>query len=120
MHDNVQKQVTEFLPHIIIIRPVDRIHDLIAFFDQSRAEAGVGLFAIPRASVRGAEAGYDFLQLRNGVYIFHKELLVFPNSLTSSVEVRTTKMIRPNITRIVPKYTRKASQEGRCSTASAL
>lgn len=67
MHDDVQEEVAEFLPHVFVIRAVDGVDNFVAFFNQSRAKTCMGLLAIPRTPTGRTEAGYDFLQLGDGV-----------------------------------------------------
>jgi len=102
MHHDLEQYVPEFLSEMGVIGIIDGLDDFVAFFDERSAQGGMALLAIPRATIRRTQAGHDFLQAGNGGYIFHKELLVFPNSLTSSLEDLSTKIKIPEMTKIVP------------------
>ena len=67
VHHNMEQQVAEFLAQVGIIRAFDGIDDLVAFLDEQRPEGGVRLLAIPRAAIRSAEAGDNFLQAGDAV-----------------------------------------------------
>jgi hypothetical protein len=58
----MQQQIAEFLAQVRIIRALDGVDDLVALLDEQGPEGGVCLLTIPRAAIRGAEAGDNFLQ----------------------------------------------------------
>ena len=62
--DHLEQQVAEFVRQAVPIARVDRVHDLIGLFEQVGLDGVEGLFAIPGAAVRGAQAGHDFDQPR--------------------------------------------------------
>ena len=56
----MQEEIAEFFPQIRIVRPLDRINDLVTFLDECPAEAGVCLFTVPGAAVGSPEPGHNF------------------------------------------------------------
>jgi hypothetical protein len=58
----MQQQIAEFLAQVGIIRALDGVDDLVAFLNEQRPQRGVRLLTVPRAAIRSAEAGDNFLQ----------------------------------------------------------
>ncbi len=54
VEDDLQQQVAEFLAEVGVVAIVDRLDDFVGFLDHAGAQAGVGLFAVPRATAGSA------------------------------------------------------------------
>ena len=63
VEDRLQQQVTEFLAQICLVAEVDRLDDFIRFLNQSRAQRGVRLLDIPRATAGPAQLRHDLDEL---------------------------------------------------------
>jgi hypothetical protein len=57
MEDDVEQEVTEFLPEVGIVLAVDGLEQLADFLDEAVANRQVRLLAIPRATIGGTEPG---------------------------------------------------------------
>ncbi len=64
--DGLQEQIAQLLPQIGVVARVDRLDDFVRLLDQSRAQAGMGLLAVPRAPIRRPQPGDDGAELLNG------------------------------------------------------
>jgi hypothetical protein len=59
VEDRLQHEVAQFLCQIVPRAPVDGIEHFVSFFQRVRLDGVEGLFAIPRATARRAQAGHD-------------------------------------------------------------
>jgi len=59
VEENLEEKVAELLGELGVIGRVERVEDLVSFFNKIRAEGGVGLLAVPGAAFRGAETRHD-------------------------------------------------------------
>ena len=66
MEKDLEKEVAKFFSEFGVIGAVEGVEDFVGFFDEIGAEGGVGLFAVPGATVRSAEAGHDSDELFEG------------------------------------------------------
>jgi hypothetical protein len=62
MHNDMEQKITKFLAQVGIIRALDGVYDFVTLLDKHGPEGGVRLLAIPGTTIRGAEAGDNFLQ----------------------------------------------------------
>src|SRR5262245_10848284 len=59
MKDHVQQQVAKFLRQAIKVAVIDRVEDLIDFFDQHRLERIEILLLVPWTAVRAAQSRHN-------------------------------------------------------------
>jgi hypothetical protein len=59
MKDDLQEQVTQFFPEHGSGSGVYGFHDLVCFFQEISLEAFMGLFGVPGASPRPAQAAHE-------------------------------------------------------------
>jgi hypothetical protein len=60
VEDDVEQKVAQFLGQTGKVPGIDRVDDLVDFFDEHRPERIEVLLAIPRASLRPAKRRHDF------------------------------------------------------------
>ena len=60
MHHYLHEQVAQFRTEQFPIGLVQRLQHLVALFEEVFTQRRVGLFFVPRASLRPSQAGYDF------------------------------------------------------------
>jgi hypothetical protein len=63
----MEQQVAELLAEVGIIGSLDGINHLVAFLDEERAEAGVGLFYVPWAPIGRTEPSDNYLKAGDAV-----------------------------------------------------
>src|SRR4029077_100558 len=57
MHDNYQEQIAQLLAQIGVVLRINGPGDFVSLLQQRRNQRGVGLFAVPRATLRRAQLG---------------------------------------------------------------
>jgi hypothetical protein len=70
----LKHKIAQFLAEFAPIAMVDRVQYLISLFEREGLDAVEGLFAVPRASARAAQAGHDrdqLLKLFAGSLLIH-------------------------------------------------
>ena len=67
VHHHLKQKVAQFLAEVRIVSLLDGINDLVALFDERSSEAGVRLLAVPRATIRRAQADDDSLEAGDGI-----------------------------------------------------
>ena len=55
MENDLEEQVAHFVGKFRVVAGVESVHDFVSFFDQVRAERGVGLLDVPRAALGRAQ-----------------------------------------------------------------
>jgi hypothetical protein len=60
VEDDLEEQVAQFLRQCALVVRVERVQHFAGFLQQVLAQGAVGLFAVPRAAVWGAQAGDYF------------------------------------------------------------
>jgi hypothetical protein len=58
VEEDLEKEVAELLGEFGVVGGVEGVEDFVSFFDEVRAEGGVGLFAVPGAAAGSAEASH--------------------------------------------------------------
>src|ERR1017187_3602075 len=56
MEDDLEKEVAELTGKLARVARIHCVEHFVRFLDQKFAKRGVGLFAVPRALIRGAKA----------------------------------------------------------------
>src|SRR5690625_5936532 len=65
MENDLQKNITQLLPHVLHVVPVDCFEKLSRFLDQAAGQRLMGLLAIPRTSVGSTQAHHRLHQCSN-------------------------------------------------------
>ncbi len=86
VHDDVEQDIAELLAEVGVVSLVDGLDDLVTLLDEGGAEALVGLLAVPRAAIGGAEPGDDVAEAGDITHMRQREALPPLNSLISSDE----------------------------------
>ena len=60
VHDDMKEQIAKFLAQIRVVRFLDCFNRLVTFLDERRAQALMGLLAIPGTASRCTQSGDDF------------------------------------------------------------
>ena len=50
VEDDLEEQVTEFVPEILQVAPLDRVDDFVSLLQGVRGQADMGLQQVPRAT----------------------------------------------------------------------
>src|SRR6266849_606519 len=58
MKYHLQEQVAQLLDQLMVVTRLDRVHQLVHFFDGVEAQAHVVLLAVPGAAARGTQPGH--------------------------------------------------------------
>ena len=69
MHDDLEKQISEFFAHVRFFVEIDRFDKFSHFFNHAAAKGAMRLFPIPRASVGRAQSGNGVYQIINGSHV---------------------------------------------------
>jgi len=59
MEENLEKEITEFFREFGVVGAVEGIEDFVGFLNEIGTEGGVGLLAVPRATVGRTKACHD-------------------------------------------------------------
>ena len=59
VEQDLKEKVAEFFGKFGVVVSVQGLENFVGFFDEVRAQGGVGLFAVPWTSAGGAEVGHD-------------------------------------------------------------
>src|SRR5712692_219094 len=70
MKYHLQKQVAQLLDQLVVVARLDRVHQLIHFFDGVEAQAHVVLLAVPGAAARGTKPGHYAEQVVDRAAVF--------------------------------------------------
>jgi hypothetical protein len=62
VQDDLEQEVAQLFRHVLRVAFVQQVQDLVGFLYQVRAQRGVGLLAVPGASVRRAQLRDDVSQ----------------------------------------------------------
>src|SRR5690625_1251831 len=65
MENDLQKNITQLLQHVLHVVPVDCFEKLSRFLDQAAGQRLMGLLAIPRTSVGSTQAHHRLHQILN-------------------------------------------------------
>ena len=59
VEEDLEEEVAEFVGQVGPVLALDRVEDLVGFFQRVFPDGGEGLFAVPGAATGGAQPGHD-------------------------------------------------------------